>query len=372
MRVIVIGSGIAGVPSAYQLARRGVEVVLVDERHPGFATAAGAGIVAPWASRALAGAEYRLAAGAAGHYPVLVQQLAEDGVHDTSFEIVGGMVVSADEAELAEAQQRIGARAAEDPLAGAVRRLDPPQARELFPPLAGNLAAVHVSGAGRVDGRRLCSALRDAARARGARLLDGHAELALDGDRVTGVRVHGERLDADAVVVAAGAWTPELVAPLGVRLGVAPQRGQLIHLGLSGQDTAGWPVVLPVSTHYMLAFPDSLVVIGATRETGSGFDHRVTAAGQHEVLTEALRVAPGLAGATVLETRTGFRPLSDDAVPLLGPLDGYPNVLVATGYGASGLTVGPFAGQIVAALAVGDPPPIDLAAFRPERGAATG
>jgi D-amino-acid dehydrogenase len=67
-----------------------------------------------------------------------------------------------------------------------------------------------------------------------------------------------------------------------------------------------------------LAFDESRVVAGATREVGTGFDYRVTAAGQAEVLSEALRIAPGLGVATVIETRVGFRPVSADGRPLLG------------------------------------------------------
>ena len=175
------------------------------------------------------------------------------------------------------------------------------------------------------------------------------------------MRVGGEVLEADKIVIAAGAWSAELVAPLGVTLAVAPQRAQISHLGLPGVATASWPVVLPVSSRYLLAFPDSRVVAGATRETGSGFDYRVTAAGQREVLAHALAVAPGLGDATLLETRIGFRPVTADQLPLLGPLEKHPNVLVATGFGASGLTLAPFALAAIAALVSGDRPPIDVA-----------
>lgn len=86
------------------------------------------------------------------------------------------------------------------------------------------------------------------------------------------------------MVVAAGAWAPSLLLPLGVALPVEPQRGQIVHLQLPGRDTRDWPVVLPTSSHYLLAFDDSRVVVGATRESGVGFDYRVTASGQVEVL----------------------------------------------------------------------------------------
>lgn len=361
MRVIVIGSGIAGASVAHQLSRRGVDVVVVDGERDGVATAAGAGIVSPWTSRS--GAEYhQLASLAAEFYRRLVEELAEDGVTDSSFEVVGAMVVSAYEDELAEAHERIAARAAASPVAGAVRRLSPSEARSLFPPLAPGLGAVHVEGGARVDGRRMREALLTAARARGASVVTGLASLVPGG-----VRVGEQVLEADQIVVAAGAWSKKLAAPLGVSLAVAPQRGQISHFSLSGAATGSWPVVLPMSSHYLLAFPDSRVVAGATRETGSGLDYRVTAAGQREVLENALTVAPGLADATLLETRIGFRPASPDGLPLIGALSGHPGVVIATGFGAGGLTLAPFTGSLVASVVLGGQVPLDLSPYAPER-----
>lgn len=361
----MIGSGIAGAGTAYQLVRRGAEVVVVDAAEPGTATAAGAGIVSPWTSRRTAA--YELAAAAAAYYPEVVAQLTEDGCRDSSYEVVGGMFVSADETELRDTYTRTNARAARAPAAGEVRRLDPAQARELFPPLAPELGAVHISGAGRVDGRQLRSALLGAATTRGVRLVEGRAALQVTGDRVAGVVVPSEVIAADAVVIAAGAWSADLLTPLGLRLDVAPQRGQLSHLEVPGTDTTSWPVVLPISSHYLLAFPGSRVVVGATREARSGFDYRVTAAGQRDVLDAALSVAPGLETATLLETRVGFRPASPDGSPLLGALAGHPELVVAGGFGPVGLTLAPFAGHLIAALVVGDEAPFDIEAYRPDR-----
>jgi D-amino-acid dehydrogenase len=362
VRVIVIGSGISGAAVAYHLARRGVDVIVVDDGQAGPATAAGAGIVSPWA-----GADeerFRLAGPAAGYYPQLVAALAEDTDEPTSYTVVGALVASPDEEALRTVQRRVADRAAAHPAAGEASLLDAAAARALFPPLAPELAAVHVSGGARVDGRQVRASLLDAARRRGAQLRSGTAALAADG-----VRVDGARLDADAVVVAAGAWSGQLVAPLGVRLPVAPQRGQITHLRVvPEQDTAAWPVVSPLdSGHYLLAFEDSRVVVGATRETGAGFDHRVTAAGQLEVLQEALAVAPGLRDATLLETRVGFRPATPDGEPVLGALPGHPHVVLATGFGPGGLTLAPYAGALIAEVVLGEEPGPDLSRWRPDR-----
>jgi D-amino-acid dehydrogenase len=110
------------------------------------------------------------------------------------------------------------------------------------------------------------------------------------------VRVDGEQRDAGVVLLAAGAWSPALCAPLGVQLAVRPMRGQIVHVQLPAADTAEWPTVMTLGEehgqHYLLAFPGGRVVVGATREADAGFDHRVTAAGQRQVLDVALTLAP--------------------------------------------------------------------------------
>ena len=359
VRVIVIGAGVTGASVAYHVSRLGAETVLVDSDEPGQATAAGAGIVCPWSSRITDPAWHALADTAAAYYPELVAGLAADGGTDVGYRQVGALRLAGEDA----VRQEIRRRAAESPAAGEVTLVSAGRARELFPPLRGNSPGVLIAGGARVDGRLLRDALRRGAVAHGARYLSGTATLVTDGERVLGADVDGNRVEADAVVVAAGAWCPRLLDPIGVTVAVAPQRGQITHLRVSDVDTSAWPVVLPQGGHYLLAFDDGRVVVGATRETGSGFDPRVTAGGQAEVLNEALSVAPGLAGATVLETRVGFRPVGPDALPLLGKVrDG---LTVATGLGPTGLTLGPYVGSLAARLALGED--VDVTAYDPLR-----
>ena len=123
------------------------------------------------------------------------------------------------------------------------------------------------------------------------------------GDRALGVRVDGELIEAEAAVVAAGVWAPQILGPAGIHLAVAPQRGQIAHLRLPGTNTTAWPVLLPLTSYYLLAFEDARVVIGATREAIVGFDYRLTAGGIAEVLGAGLAIAPGLASWTIHEIR---------------------------------------------------------------------
>ncbi|HEX6931249.1 MAG TPA: FAD-dependent oxidoreductase [Streptosporangiaceae bacterium] len=370
MRLIVVGGGVTGAACAYTAAGLGAEVVLVDADLPGQATAAGAGIICPWSSHVDDQVWYAFACAAARDYPALVAELTEAAGGDpaaVSYRKVGALMLTRDGDEAVRECERLRAQVAATPEMGEVRVIGAAEASELFPPLRPGSAAVYVGGAARVDGRRLREALISAARARGATVITGRAELTARAGRVTGVEVGGQVLPGDAVVAAAGAWTAALVAPLGLAVRVTPQRGQIVHLRLQGTDTSRWPVVLPAwSGHYLLAFDDSRVVAGATRETGSGFDPRVTAGGVEEVLTRALDVAPGLAAATHLETRVGLRPAGPDFRPLLGP-GGAEGLVVATGLGAVGLTLGPLAGSVAARTALGVHQPFDLTPFDPLR-----
>src|ERR1700734_1906109 len=334
-KIVVIGTGIVGAACAYTAVSLGAEVVLADAELAGRATAAGAGIICPWTSRVEDPDWYAFGRAAARDYPALIEALAEAGQSDTGYRQGGGRALSG----------------------GEVQRM--------FPPLRADTAAVYIGGAARIDGRRLAAAL---VRASKASVRTGSAELARRGDRVIGITVGGELIEADAVVAAAGAWTRALLAPAGLDVRVEPQRGQIAHLSLDGADTSRWPVILPGGDgHYMLAFDDSRVVAGATREISSGFDFRVTPGGLAEVFGQALAVAPGLASATYLETRVGFRPVGPDIRPLLGPAPGLDGLVVATGLGATGLTMGPYTGAIAARLALGLPAGLDLSLFDPLR-----
>jgi len=357
---IVVGAGVLGASAAYHLARAGAQVSVIDPQMEGRATAAGAGIICPWVSGADDAAFYQLYTAGARYYADLVPALAAIGEDDLGFRRTGALVVSANAAELAFIENLLGERQAATPEMGTVNRLTPPQARALFPPLHAKLGAVHIAGGARVDGRRLAAALLRGAQHHGATVHDGAATLRLSGGQVQ-VVLTGEHLEADQVILTAGVWAPDLLRPLGIDLPIQPARGQIVHLRLSGQDTRDWPVVFPLSGHYLLAFDDQRVVVGATRED-AGFACQVTAAGLAEVLTQALAVAPGLASAEVIETRVGLRPVGPGR-PLLGALAGVPGLLIGNGLGAAGLTIGPLAGRLLADLALGHAPVLDVAPY---------
>lgn len=362
-RFVVVGGGVVAAAVAYHLARWGAAVVVVDGAQAGTATNAGAGIICPWTAP-LDDACCRLCCEGARHYPALLAMLADDGEAQTGYARVGTLWV----AEAAGAPRELAAllrsRRLRAPDMGELTVLAPGEPAGLFPPLAPGLGGLWISGGARVDGRAIRDSLLRAAVRRGARRVAGNATLNWTAERVTGVTVGGDRIGADTVVVAAGAWTAQVCVGAGMRLPVGPQRGQIVHARLPGTDTGSWPVVLADRDPYLVAFPAGRVVLGATREQ-AGFRYHTTVAGIGGLLAAAAALAPGLREAELLDTRIGFRPVTSDGRPLLGQLA--EGLIIAAGHGPEGLTAGPWSGLAVAHLATGQPVVTDLTPFDPSR-----
>jgi D-amino-acid dehydrogenase len=232
---------------------------------------------------------------------------------------------------------------------GAVAEITPEEAGSLFPPLGPVHRVAHAPGSARVDGRGLAAALRAAAAVRGVAFVAGAARGVVGGaGHVDALRVeHHPDVTCGAVAVAGGAWTKAVGEWLGTRLPIGPTKGQIVHLGVAA-ETGVWPIVQPLLTHYLVPWPGGRVACGGTFEAVAGFSVDVTAAGLHELLREGLTVAPGLEGATYLETRVGLRPTSADDRAVVGRVPGWGNAWVATGHGANGLLQGPLSSRVLA------------------------
>jgi D-amino-acid dehydrogenase len=340
--VAVIGGGLVGTTTAYELGRAGARTVLFDRADAGKATDAGAGILSPETAKRDDDAWTTLVRAAAIYYDELLPEL--DG--DTGWARCGIVQLATRDTDVppweSVAERATGAH-----------EISPDEARAMVPVLGPVVRALHHPAAARVDGRLMCAAVRRAAEAHGVEVRE---------QNVSDVRA----VTADAVVIAGGAWTAHVAKQLDAHLPVGPVRGQIVHLDVPEHDTRAWPIVQPVYGHYMVPWADAHVAVGATVEE-AGFDTSVTAGGVHEVLRESLRVMPGLVDARLREVRVGLRPWSLDDMPILGAVPGTTNVFVATGHGANGLLCGPISGAAVADVVLGKDPRIDLAPFSATR-----
>ncbi|MCJ8007721.1 NAD(P)/FAD-dependent oxidoreductase [Lederbergia wuyishanensis] len=362
-KFIVVGAGILGASTAYHLAKTGADVTVIDRKDIGQATDAAAGIVCPWISQRRNQAWYRLAKGGARFYPGLIQELKNDGESNTGYSRVGAISIHTDSKKLAEMEKRARKRREDAPEIGEIHLLSQTETKALFPLIADGYSSVYVGGAARVDGRAIRDALLRSAERYGANIVNGDAELLLNGTNVIGTKVNNETYFADTVIVTAGAWGSQLLKPLGVNFQVDFQKGQILHMELQGMATDQWPVVMPPGNQYIVPFQDGKIVAGATHEKNTGFDLRVTAGSMQDILAQSLQFAPGLSSATIVEARVGFRPFTADFLPVIGPLPGFGGVLVANGLGASGLTMGPYLGSLMAKLVLKEKIDLDLAPY---------
>jgi D-amino-acid dehydrogenase len=363
--VVVVGGGIVGTASAFELGRAGARTLLVDRADPGRASDAGAGILSPETAKRDDAGWVDLVRAAGRHYEQLVPRLDADN----GWSRCGILQLATRDTDLS-AWEWVAERAT------GAREISADEARAMVPVLGPIVRALHHPGAARVDGRAMCAALGRAAAAHGVEIRTASVDEVRGGGNGAGgagVVIDGAFVAADAVVIAGGAWTRRFGEQLGVQLPVGPLRGQIAHLVVPEHDTARWPIVQQVYGHYMVPWDDRRVAVGATVED-AGFAPDVTAGGMLEIMREALRVMPGLAGATVREVRVGLRPVSVDDLPIIGALPGVPNVYVATGHGANGLLLGPVSGAAVADLVVGDGTigrslnlDLDLTPFSPAR-----
>ncbi|MFF2888502.1 NAD(P)/FAD-dependent oxidoreductase [Paenibacillus sp. NPDC057967] len=368
-KVIVIGAGILGASAAYQLSKLGAEVIIIDRKDAGQATDAAAGIICPWLSQRRNKAWYRLAKAGASFYPSLIQELEDAGNAGTGYAKVGAICIHDDLKKLLAIKERAELRREDAPEIGELTLLTDHEAKEKFPLLSEGYHALHVAGAARVDGRQLREALLRAAQRNGAHMIEGDAILEHDHHEISCVRVGQQTFWADEVMVCAGAWSNALLHPLGIMVNVRYQKAQIMHLHFNGpDDTEQWPVIMPPTDQYLLAFADQNIVIGATHENDVvGYDTSVTAGGMQELLNKGLQTAAGLADCSLNEIRVGFRPFTADFLPVLGRVPGWKKLIVANGLGSSGLTMGPYLGEQLAKLAMNQQVDIPLEDYAVEK-----
>jgi glycine oxidase len=189
-------------------------------------------------------------------------------------------------------------------------------------------------------------------------------ELLERGARARGVRTAtGDVLAADAVVLAAGAWSPT-IAGVPRRLPVRPVRGQILRL--RPREIPGWPLVASHSARYLVPRENGTVLVGSTMED-VGYEDQVTEEGRFQLAQSAAELVPALADATVVERWSGLRPLSADGWPIVGPDPELAGLVYATGHGRNGILLGPLTACVVADLLLSGSSDVEWQSLRPER-----
>ncbi|TXM94594.1 FAD-dependent oxidoreductase, partial [Methylobacterium sp. WL122] len=200
-----------------------------------------------------------------------------------------------------------------------------------------------------VDPSRVMAALVQACRGASVALVENSPVVALErtSGRVTGLRTANGVLQADTVILAAGAWSGEGgLLPQNLALPVRPLKGQSLALKTTAHTGTLSHMVWTEQVH-MAPKGDGRIVVGATVED-CGFRPGVTAGGLYALLEGARRVLPGIEEMEVEAVWSGFRPTSDDDAPILGEIA--PGLVVATGHHRNGYLLAPVTADAIAAL----------------------
>jgi glycine oxidase len=361
VKVTIVGAGIVGCAIAHELSLRGASVLVIDPRGiGGGATRASAGILAP-AIEGHSTVLRRLLQCGLEAYDGFVRRLEDETGFALEYERSGTLQLALDEAEATEleavARQLSGLNVPHQWLTSSeVSRLEPVTSPRIT---AGLSIAQH----GYVAVGPLLDQLEAAMSKRGVTLENEPVEALESGGAGPRVVTATRTIDSDAVIVAAGSWSPG-VANLRVHPApVRPIRGQLLRLRAPERLTSR---VLWGSRCYVVPWRDGSMLIGATVED-VGFDETATTAGVRQLLDAGVELLPVLERAAFEEVRVGLRPMSSDEVPVIGASSLMPGLFYATGHYRNGVLLAPFTATLVADLVVDGREREELSMTRPGR-----
>lgn len=364
--VIVVGAGVIGLSVGWTLLESGLDVVVIDKgRAGGEASSTASGMLCPVPIVEPGMTDLtRLALESMRLFPEFVARLEGRAGFSVGYDTTGTLLVAL-EAEEAQNLKRLTALQQELGLESAWLRRD--GCHDLEPMLSHRtIGAVHTPHDRRVDTRLFLSAMNTAVRACGGEILEHTAVRAVvvEAGRVTGVQLDTEILNAKLVIVAAGAWSNQILSIPQGPPPIRPVKGQMVAVQMDSER----PLVshtIRGSRVYCVPRSDGRLLIGATKEE-IGFEREITAGGLHELLSGAYELIPGIYELPVMETCCGFRPTSPDDLPLIGDSE-TPGLIYATGHGESGLLLSPVTSWAIGTLVQEGCLPGPVVPFSPAR-----
>ena len=353
--ILVIGGGAIGLLTARELATAGAQVTVLERGQPGRESSwAGGGIVSPLFPWRYPDSITALASWSQTRYPEACAQLARDTGIDPEFTVNGMLMVAEDEIDTALAWAARHGRRLETVDAATFRALEPAAAR---PPETG----LWMPEVGQLRNPRLLAALLADLQARGVTLrpdtpVNG---LWIRNGVCRGVTTPRGHVEADRVIVCAGAWSGELLGDLPAPPAVRPVRGQML-LFQTTPDTIS-RIVLE-DQRYIIPRRDGHVLFGSSMEE-VGFDKSTTEAMREELLALVRERFPVMRDAPLVKHWAGLRPGSPAGVPYISAHPEIGGLYVNAGQFRNGIVIGLASARLAADLVLERPPILDPAPY---------
>ena len=373
--VVVVGAGVIGSATAYYLSREGAKVLLLEQEAIGSGASAHAtGFMSLLGTEFKPGPSFQMGLESYRMFSNLVPRLEEETGMNLLCQWRPSLRLALEDDE----ENLIKGLMAWQQEFVAMRWIDGDQVLKLEPRLSPSIrGAVYEEESTQLDSYRMTLALVRAAEVHGAKLqLRRAMGLQTHRGRVTGVRSTGGDLSCNMVVLATGAWSENCARWLNFPVPVSSLKGERLLLKYDGAPLS--VLISSPKRGHMISQSDGLLSVGSTGSRdndqeelflGVEVDRRPTESARIELLQRATEVFPALGRAQLVQQVAGFRPLSADRMPIIGPVPGWEGVMLATGHGTKGIHLAPFTGKVITDLILRGKTdgPVEMDMFLPQR-----
>ncbi|HVJ69426.1 MAG TPA: glycine oxidase ThiO [Caulifigura sp.] len=356
--VVIIGGGVMGLTTAWELAKAGKSVEVIDQ--------SGLGTEASWAGAGLLPPGHRgdpndplapLLRRASELWPVISRELKEETGIDNGFG-------PCPEIQILKPEQSVDAEMREWTVNGVqAEPVSESRLKQLEPMLADGLGAGYLLPEGtQVRNPWHLDALEAACRQRGVKFRTNEKVTGFQskGDRVVSAKTSTGTINGERFLVTGGAWSGEILKQAGVNLEIEPVRGQMVLFRTPKRELHH---TVEIGKQYVVPRSDGRILVGSTEEW-VGFVKENTESAVRGLVEFAQYLVPKLKHADVEKTWAGFRPHAKRGQPYLGGVPGFDNLFVAAGHFRAGLHLSPITARLMAAVISGGAPELSMDAFR--------
>jgi glycine oxidase len=352
-KVGIIGGGIIGLSTGWQLAKKGFHVeILEKEKEFKGAAWVSAGMLAPQAELGFEEFDYfSLCIESLKLYPKFLEELEADSGIKVPLKRCGTLMAAFDR-DQTERLKRIKDFRQKVNLPG--KWLTGSEAKEIEPLLSPKCTCgLLFEEDAEVDNRKLLEALKQAFINCGGELFEEHTVESVNiiNNKAESLHFHGIDAKYDSILLAAGSWLSKVKGLEFLSCcNIKPVKGQIISLKTSASFNLKHAV--RANDVYIVEKSDERIIIGATVED-YGYDRAITAGAVLELLENAWEAVPGISELEIISVDAGLRPGSLDNQPILGKTE-VENLFIAGGHYRSGVLLAPITAYNMANMIAGD------------------